>query len=42
MNSVTEEDKFAHTEGYNFHVWKAKLEREFYNICIKPSADELD
>jgi len=42
MDSVTEEDKLAHTEGCNTHVQKAKLEREFYNICIKSSADELD
>ena len=41
MDSVTEEDKLAHTEAYNSHVRKATLEREFYNICIKSSADEL-
>ena len=41
MDSVTEEDKLAHTEAYNSHVRKARLEQEFYNACIKSSADEL-
>lgn len=41
MDSVTEEGKLAHTEAYNTHVWKARLEREFYNACKKSSADEL-
>ena len=41
MDSVTEEDKLAHTEAYNSHVRKARLEREFYNACIKSSTDEL-
>ena len=41
MDSVTEEDKLAHTKAYNSHVRKARLKREFYNVCIKSSADEL-
>lgn len=42
MDSVTEEGKLAHTEAYNTHVLKARLEREFYNACKKSSADELN
>lgn len=41
MDSVTEEDKREHTEAYNNHVRKARHEREFYNACIKTSAEEL-
>ena len=41
MDSVTEEDKREHTEAYNNHVQKARDEREFYNACIKTSAEEL-
>ena len=41
MDSVTEEDKLEHTEAYNNHVRKSRQEREFYNACIKASAEEL-
>ena len=39
MDSVTEEFKLAHTEAYNTHVEKAKLERNSTNACIKSSVD---
>ncbi|RUA07217.1 MAG: hypothetical protein DSY43_00315 [Gammaproteobacteria bacterium] len=41
LDSVTEEDKLTHTQAYNTHVHKARLERQCYNDCIKASCNEL-